>query len=166
MLDLARARIGGGIAIKPEEGDFALLIGPVAREHQAASPDRHIEVVNSGALSGQWDSERIAQVASNLIGNAIQHGDPRGPVVVHLDGTQRDAVVFSVDNDGVIPIERQAGLFDPFKDGHQRVGRNGGLGLGLYIVQQIVTAHGGSIEVLTEEDRRTVFRVRLPRKPA
>ncbi len=165
MLDLARARIGGGIAIKREEGDFGLLIGPVVREHQAASPDRHIEIASRGTLSGQWDSERIAQVASNLIGNAIKHGDPRGPVVLHLDGTQRDAVVFSVDNDGVIPIERQAGLFDPFKDGHQRVGRNEGLGLGLYIVQQIVTAHGGSIEVRTEEDRRTVFRVRLPRKP-
>jgi two-component system sensor histidine kinase/response regulator len=166
MLDLARARIGGGIAIKREEGDFGLLIGPVVREHQAASPDRHIEIINRGALGGQWDSERIAQVASNLIGNAIKHGDPHGPVVVHLDGTQRDSVVFSVVNDGVIPLERQARLFDPFKDGHQRVGRNEGLGLGLYIVQQIVTAHGGGIEVHTEEGRRTVFRVCLPRKPA
>ncbi len=66
-------------------------------------------------------------------------------------------------NDGVIPAERHAGLFDPFKDGHQRAGRNEGLGLGLYIVQQIVTAHAGSIDVRTEDERRTVFRVRLPR---
>jgi len=166
MLDLARARIGGGIAVKPQDGDFEVLVGAVVREHQAASPDRNIEVVSSGALDGQWDPERIAQVASNLIGNAIKHGDPRSPVRVLLDGTGRDAVVFSVENDGFIPRERQAGLFDPFKDGQQRVGRNEGLGLGLYIVQQIVSAHAGRIDVRSEQDRRTIFRVQLPRRSA
>jgi two-component system, sensor histidine kinase and response regulator len=104
-------------------------------------------------------------VASNLIGNAIKHGDPRGPVLVHLDGTDRDSILFSVTNDGVIPAERHAGLFDPFKDGQQRVGWFEGLGLGLYIVQQIVTAHSGSIGVRSDENRRTTFRVQLPREP-
>ena len=166
MLDLARARIGGGIAVKPEAGEFDVLIGPVVREHQAASPDRTIEVIGSGGLRGQWDHDRIAQVASNLIGNAIKHGDPRGPVTVRLNGTHRDCVIFSVENDGVIPAERHAGLFDPFKDGQQRVGRNEGLGLGLYIVQQIVAAHGGSIDVRSEQNRRTIFTVELPRRSA
>jgi two-component system, sensor histidine kinase and response regulator len=163
MLDLARARIGGGIAIKREEGDLDALIVPVVGEHQAASPGRQIEVACRGVLRGQWDAERIAQVASNLIGNAIKHGEPAGPVLVDLDGTDRDGVALTVTNDGVIPSERHAGLFDPFKDGQQRVGRNEGLGLGLYIVQQIVTAHAGRIEVRSEELRRTVFRVWLPR---
>jgi two-component system, sensor histidine kinase and response regulator len=163
MLDLARARIGGGIAVKPQDGEFDVLIAPVVREHQAASPERNIEVTRSGRLRGQWDPDRIAQVASNLIGNAIKHGDPRGPVKVRLDGTQPDWVVFSVENDGVIPLERQAGLFDPFKNGQQRVGRNEGLGLGLYIVQQIVAAHAGTIDVHSEQDQRTIFRVQLPR---
>jgi two-component system, sensor histidine kinase and response regulator len=163
MLDLARARVGGGIAVKPQQGEFDVLVGPVVREHQAASPDRNIEVIRSGVLSGQWDPDRIAQVASNLIGNALKHGDPRGPVKVRLDGTHRDKVVFSVENDGVIPAERHAGLFDPFKDGQQRVGRNEGLGLGLYIVQQIVSAHAGSIDVHSEQDLRTIFKVQLPR---
>jgi two-component system sensor histidine kinase/response regulator len=166
MLDLARARVGNGIAIKREEGDLGVLIGPVVREQQAASPARHIEIVSRGVLKGEWDAERIAQVASNLIGNAIKHGDPNGPVVVSLDGTHSDTVCLSVANDGVIPAERHAGLFDPFKDGQQRVGRNEGLGLGLYIVQQIVTAHAGSIDVRTEDERLTVFRVRLPRRLA
>jgi two-component system sensor histidine kinase/response regulator len=163
MLDLARARVGSGIAVRREAGNLSALIDPVVREHQAASPDRSIKTKTSGVLRGEWDAERIAQVASNLIGNAIKHGDPRGPIVVHLDGTREDAVDFSVANDGVIPADRHSGLFDPSKDGHQRVGRNEGLGLGLYIVQQIVAAHAGSIEVMTEEGRRTVFRVRLPR---
>lgn len=164
MLDLARARVGNGIAIKREDGDLGALIGPVVREHQAASPGRHVEIASRGVLRGQWDAERIAQVASNLIGNAIKHGDPNGPVVVGLDGTHGGSVFFSVTNDGVIPAERHAGLFDPFKDGQQRAGRNEGLGLGLYIVQQIVMAHAGSIDVRTEDERRTVFRVHLPRR--
>jgi signal transduction histidine kinase len=165
MLDLARARVGGGIAIKYEEGDLGALITPVVREHQAASPGRQIELVRSGQLKGQWDTERIAQMASNLVGNAIKHGDPQGPVLLQLDGTHPDTVVFSVLNDGVIAPERQSSLFDPFKNGQHRVGRNEGLGLGLYIVQQIVAAHAGQIEVHAEADRRTVFRVRLPRQP-
>jgi two-component system, sensor histidine kinase and response regulator len=163
MLDLARARVGNGIAIKPEEGDIGVLLGPVVREHQTASPGRHIGIVSRGVLRGQWDAERIAQVASNLIGNAIKHGEANGPIVVHLDGTDSDTVSFSVVNDGVIPQERHAGLFDPFKDGKQRVGRNEGLGLGLYIVQQIVAAHAGTIDVRIEDEQRTVFRVQLPR---
>jgi signal transduction histidine kinase len=166
MLDLARARVGGGIAVKLQQGEFDALIGPVVREHQAASPDRCIEVIRHGVLSGQWDADRIAQVASNLIGNAIKHGDPHSPVKVRLDGTHRDSVIFSVENEGVIPAERHAGLFDPFKDGQQRAGRNEGLGLGLYIVQQIVTAHAGSIDVRSEQEQRTIFRVELPRQSA
>jgi two-component system sensor histidine kinase/response regulator len=165
MLDLARARVGGGIVIKREEGDLGALITPVVREHQTASPGRQIEIARSGALKGQWDAERIAQVASNLVGNAIKHGAPLGSVEVYLDGSHPDAVVFSVVNDGTIAPERQPSLFNPFKNGQHRVGRNEGLGLGLYIVQQIVTAHAGRIEVHTEEDRRTVFRVHLPRRP-
>ena len=164
MLDLARVRVGGGIAVKRGEGVLSALIDPVVREHRDASPGRLIKVNTTGALQGQWDAERIAQVASNLIGNAIKHGDPGGPIVVDLDGTREDAVLFAVSNDGVIPEGLKAGLFDPFKDGHRRVGRNEGLGLGLFIVQQIVAAHAGSIEVVTEEGRRTVFRVRLPRR--
>ncbi len=163
MLDLARARLGGGIAIKREEGDLDTLLTPVVREHQTSAPDRRIEFVSTGALRGQWDAERIAQVASNLIGNAIKHGDADGSIMVQLDGMRSETIIFSVANDGVIPAERHPGLFDPFKDGQHRVGRNEGLGLGLYIVQQIVTAHGGSIEVRSEDDRRTVFRVHLPR---
>ena len=78
MLDLARARLGGGIVVKREPADFKALVERVLREHQAAAPDRVIEARYEGDMAGNWDPERIAQVASNLIGNAVKHGDGAG----------------------------------------------------------------------------------------
>jgi two-component system sensor histidine kinase/response regulator len=165
MLDLARARLAGGIVVKLEPVDFGTLVERVVREHQAAAPERIIETQFAGDFSGQCDAERIAQVASNLIGNALKHGDPAAPVQVRLDGSQADAVLLSVANQGIIPAELMEHLFDPFRGGQRPAGRSEGLGLGLYIVFQIVKAHRGRVDVTTGEDNRTVFRVRLPRAP-
>jgi signal transduction histidine kinase len=162
MLDLARARLGGGIIIKREPADFKALVERVVREHQAAAPARLIESSVDGDCSGEWDTERIAQVASNLIGNALKHGDPNGPVEVRLDGTAPDRVTLSVRNGGTIPPHMVAHLFDPFR-GERQSGRSEGLGLGLYIVSQIVQAHDGSVDVETGKDAATVFRVAIPR---
>lgn len=163
MLDLSRARLGGGIALKPESADFRQLVERVLREHRVTSPDRRIETRFDGDTSGRWDCERIAQVASNLIGNALKHGDAAAPVVVAVDGTQRDQVAFSVANRGVIPPELREHLFDPFRGAERSGGRREGLGLGLYIVDQIVRAHRGRVEVESGADDRTVFRVAVPR---
>ncbi len=165
MLDLARARLAGGIAVNLEPGDFKALVERVVREHRAAAPDRLIESDYAGDFSGQWDAERIAQVASNLIGNALKHGDPAAPVQVRLDGTGGDAVLMSVANKGNIPPELLEHLFDPFRGGQRSAGRSEGLGLGLYIVFQIIKAHRGNVEVDTGNDDKTVFRVALPRTP-
>jgi two-component system sensor histidine kinase/response regulator len=163
MLDLARARLGGGILIKREATDFKALLERVLREHQAAAPDRPIEAAYEGVFSGHWDSERIAQVASNLIGNALKHGSPAVPVEVRLDGTQADYVVLVVKNAGTIPAAILPHLFDPFRGGRREPGRGEGLGLGLYIVSQIVQAHDGVVDVGTGEGDATAFHVRLPR---
>jgi signal transduction histidine kinase len=165
MLDLARARLAGGIVLKREPGDIKALVERVIRECQAASPGRVIETVYSGDFAGHWDAERIAQVATNLIGNALKHGDPTGPVVTQLDGTKQQEVILNVANRGTIPPELVNHLFDPFRGGHRPAGRSEGLGLGLYIVYQVVKAHGGSVEVTTGRDDRTVFQVSLPRNP-
>ena len=162
MLDLARARVGGGILVKREPADIKTLVERVVREQQAAAPTRTIETAWVGDCFGHWDSERIAQVASNLIGNALKHGDPNGAVSVALDGSSMDAVTLMVRNGGTIPVELQGQLFDPFR-GNRQSGRSEGLGLGLYIVSQIVQAHEGSISVETGIDDRTSFQVRLPR---
>ena len=163
MLDLTRARLGGGINVKREPVDFRAVMERVLREHQASSPDRLIEAEYAGNLTGQWDSERIAQVASNLIGNALKHGDPKMPVRVRLEGTQNDDVSLIVENGGCIPADLLPHLFDPFR-GDRQPGRGEGLGLGLYIVSQIVQAHDGTVDVHTGERNETAFHVRMPRE--
>jgi signal transduction histidine kinase len=166
MLDLARARLGGGIIVKRERVDFKALVERVLREHQAAAPERVIEAAYDGNLSGFWDPERIAQVASNLIGNALKHGSPAAPIGVRLDGTEREAVTLVVKNGGVIPADILPHLFDPFRGAQRQSGRADGLGLGLYIVSQIVQAHDGRVNVKTGEAGETAFHIRLPRADA
>jgi two-component system sensor histidine kinase/response regulator len=162
MLDLARARLGGGIVVKRERVDFKALVERVLREHQAAAPDRVIEARYQGDLAGDWDSERIAQAASNLIGNAVKHGSAAKPIRISLDGTLPEQVSLTVQNGGTIPEDILPHLFDPFR-GSQLRSRGDGLGLGLYIVSQIVQAHDGVVDVNTGKDDETAFCVRLPR---
>ena len=164
MLDLARARLAGGIIVQRQFGDLRTLLDPVIREHQAAAPHCSIECVYAGEFTGHWDAERVAQVASNLIGNALKHGEASAPVQVHLDGNAAHAVAFSVANAGAIPPQTVEHLFDPFRGGARPAGRSAGLGLGLYIVYQIVKAHGGEVSVATGGNT-TTFKVQLPRAP-
>jgi two-component system sensor histidine kinase/response regulator len=164
LLDLTRARLAGGIALKRETVDFGALLHRVAKEQEAAFPDRHVEVAQQGDVTGDWDIDRLGQVASNLIGNALQHGCDGQPIRVSLDGADAERVVLSVENDGVIPPEMMPHLFDPFRGGQRNAGRNEGLGLGLYIVQQIVHAHGGRVDVQSTPDTHTRFRVSVPRR--
>jgi two-component system, sensor histidine kinase and response regulator len=163
MLDLARARLGGGIPVERKPGDFKSLVERALREHQASAPERSLEAAYEGDFAGHWDPERIAQVASNLMGNALKHGDPAAPIRVRLDGTGVDSVILTVRNAGTIPHDILPHLFDPFRGGQRQAGRGEGLGLGLYIVSQIVQAHDGAVEVETGKGNETLFRVSLPR---
>jgi two-component system, sensor histidine kinase and response regulator len=165
MQSLARARLAGGFILEREPGDFRALVERVIREHQSAAPDRLIESTSTGEFVGFWDAERIAQVASNLIGNALKHGDPQTAVAVRLDGTDPESVSLSVVNSGTIPDQLRDHLFDPFRGGQRPAGRSEGLGLGLYIVFQIVKGHRGSVDVESGRNNQTAFRVVLPRSP-
>jgi two-component system sensor histidine kinase/response regulator len=165
MLDLTRARLGGGIPLRRQETDFGQLVQRVIQEHQVSSPDRTFQINQEGSLSGYWDADRLAQVTSNLIGNALEHGESREAILVNLNGTPTDAVTLAVTNSGVVPPEVLPHLFDPFRGGQRHVGRSDGLGLGLFIVQQIVLAHGGQVDVKSDSGR-TTFSVRLPRRAA
>jgi two-component system, sensor histidine kinase and response regulator len=101
-------------------------------------------------------------VTSNLVGNALEHGDSRDPILVMVNGTRPEIVTLAVTNSGVVPPDVQPHLFDPFRGGQRHLGRSEGLGLGLYIVQQIVLAHGGQVDVMSDAGR-TTFSVKLPR---
>jgi signal transduction histidine kinase len=165
LVDLARARLAGGIPIDCQDADAGVLVERVIQEQRAAAPDREIVLTSEGALWGCWDAERLAQVVANLVGNAVRHGQPDTPVMVRLDGLRDDALVFTIENAGAIDPDVLPFVFDPFRGGHKGGGRSDGLGLGLYIVQQIVRAHGGTIDAWSDEGR-TRFTVTIPKAAA
>ena len=167
LLDLARGRLAGGMQIAREPGDFAAIVARVVRESQAAKPGRALEMRQQGDdFNGQWDSGRLAQVASNLVSNALQYGDPSEPVLVELDGTRAESVAMVVSNAGNIPPDLLPQIFDPFRGRSGPGRRSEGLGLGLYIVKELVEAHEGRVDVSSNPGERTRFTVRLPRQPS
>lgn len=164
MLDLARARLGGGIALAREQMALGEVTDKVVQEYRATYPDCIIHSNRIGHDAGHWDPERLAQVVANLLGNALQHGVVGQPVSVRIDGAAEHEVLLQVANQGVIPSEVLPSIFDPFRGGESTSGARNGLGLGLYIAQQIVTAHGGRVDVVSGEETQTVVTVRLPRR--
>ncbi len=163
MLDLARGRLAGGIPIVRRPVDLKALAEQIVAEHRIVAPTRRIELRISGDLSGAWDGDRCGQLMSNLLDNAMRYGNDSAPVECVVDGTAPDAVTIAVANDGRIDEALVPHLFDPFRSRQGQRVKGDGLGLGLYIVEQIATAHGGSVEVATGPGDRTTFHVRLPR---
>jgi PAS domain S-box-containing protein len=163
LLDFTRLRFHGSLPVAAEEIDLDELVRGVVAELQAAHRKREIELCASGNLRGRWDPGRIAQLLSNLAANALCHGASESPVRVALAG-QGEAVLLSVSNRGpVIAPELVDRLFEPFQQGTDgNGGGRRGLGLGLFIVREIVKAHGGTIDVRSRDDL-TTFAVTLPR---
>jgi signal transduction histidine kinase len=162
LLDVTRARLAGGIPVVRRRADAGAVVSRVVADHQLACPGRRIELTVEGACVGEWDPDRLSQVAANLVGNAFQHGDAGAPIAVRVDGRHASQVVLTVTSGGAIPVQVRATIFDPFSRG-ARTDAQSGLGLGLYIAQQIVLAHGGTIHVDVDNGRSTTFRVVLPR---
>jgi signal transduction histidine kinase len=164
VLDVSRVRLGGGIPLRRERTELLGLVQRVLREHQSAYPDRAMHLSQQGDMQGEWDAGRLAQVISNLVGNALQHGDPASPIQVALAGTAPESVSITVANQGRIPPLLLPHIFEPFRGGAERA-VNGGerLGLGLFIVQEIVRAHQGTVSVSSGDDQRTQFTLQLPR---
>lgn len=168
LLDFTRSRLGGGIPIVRAEMNMGKIVHDVVDEMLAAHPDRVIEIETRGTQSGEWDCARISQVLTNLIGNALEHGSPLTAVRVDVTGDD-DAITIAVQNRGPgIPEDQLDGIFTAMKPkdgaGTPAVGGpSGNLGLGLYIADQIVRAHKGTIEVQSSDESGTTFSVRLPR---
>jgi PAS domain S-box-containing protein len=155
LLDFTRARFSG-FQVDPAPMDMAEVCARIVDEVRTAHSERWIELQRHGDLRGVWDRARVSQVASNLIGNAVQHGED--PIVVAADDAG-DAVRVSVSNRGE-PIEpaKMGSLFEPFRRGDG----SKGTGLGLFIAREILRSHGGTIEVAST-DRATTFTTRWPR---
>lgn len=167
LLDFARTRFGDRIPIVREAMDIGRVVTEVATEITASAPHRTLDVKKSGDLRGEWDASRVAQVLTNLLGNAIDHGSADAPVVVTARGDERE-VVIAVHNEGLpIPESDLRRVFDAISTPELSASRDRRhLGLGLYIVDKIVAAHGGFVDVQSSEKEGTVFTVHLPRKGA
>jgi signal transduction histidine kinase len=162
LFDLTRARLDGGIPIVRGPLNLRPLAESVFQEHRLSAPTRAMTLELAGDLQGNWDGTRLEQLLSNLLGNAVQHGSDSVPIQLELSGEAADEVTFVVSSGGQIPPELLPVLFDPFR-GRARGPRSDGLGLGLFIVQQIALAHGGRVEVESSPEAGTQFRLRLPR---
>lgn len=162
ILDVSRARLGGGIPIEPRPTDLHQIASNVIAEIEAAHPERQVMLHAEGDYTGHWDAPRMEQVLSNLLGNAMRHGEPSSPVHVTLQPDDAH-VSLRVHNAGHIPPSLLPRIFEPFQATPESRARAGGLGLGLYIVQQIVLAHGGRVDVRSTPCDGTTFHLSLPR---
>jgi signal transduction histidine kinase len=163
VLDFARGRLGGGVSVAPRPlSDLGETLEQVVQEMRSAHPHRAIASDLVIAEEVAVDRDRLGQLLSNLVGNALTHGAPDGEIRVAAfvgDGLFE----LSVSNAGEpIPQELMPGLFQPFHRGKRSTGNRDGLGLGLYIASQIAQAHGGLLEVVSDTTE-TTFRFRMPR---
>jgi signal transduction histidine kinase len=161
ILDFASGRLGGGITLNFENSNsLEEALRQVITEILIAYPERKIEVKFDMASFVKSDTKRIAQLFSNILGNAISHGDKNTPIFVDAT-TNKGAFDLSVTNMGTkISEEALNQLFKPFSRGKVRIGQEG-LGLGLFICQQIANAHNGEIKV-ESTDEKTCFTFRIP----
>ena len=168
LLDFTGAGLGGVMPTSPAPMDLGKLCSEVIDEMRAAYPQRTIRYDARGDLAGHWDPARLRQLVSNLMGNAIQHGGDTSPIDLKASG-EGPGVQLTVHNSGPpIPHNLLPTIFDPLVRDQspelQKQRRPGSIGLGLYIAREVVTAHGGSIEVKSSAEEGTLFTVRLPRK--
>lgn len=167
LLHVARLH-GGRVSLMPQASDLGAICAAIVDECQVSRGAAAVTLEQRGDTRATIDPDLIAQVVQNLIGNALQHGDPASPVVVTLDGTAADTLVMSVSNGGVIDARALPHIFEAFRSGADAPAGGGtpeGLGLGLYIARELVMLHGGTVVAESSpEQRTTTFTMTLPRE--
>ncbi len=163
LLDFTRIRVSGGLPCSGRSGNLGILAAKAIDEIECEHPRRLLELATEGDLDGVWDVERLGQMVRNLVSNAIAHGDAGSPVTLRIVG-RGDAVELVVHNFGPpIQADELDGIFNPFRRSGQSATRSG-LGLGLFVVHEIVRAHGGTMHVASSAEDGTRFSVVLPRR--
>ena len=165
LLDFARLRAGATVPLLTQNIDLMHLLEQTLGEIGAVHPEAKFDVVHRGDARGVWDDDRLCQILSNLLVNAVDHGTKEEDVRVVVDGCSSGEILVSIHNGGAIPGERLSRIFEPLRGSTERRPRAAGLGLGLFITREIAKAHGGSIDVHSTEPEGTTFTVRLPRQP-
>ena len=167
LLDLTRSRLGGGIPIDPRPLDMSDVCQQVVGETELTHPDRSMKVDARGDLKGVWDRDRMYQLLANLIRNAVQHGEPKSAIVVRIEGQETQVVIDVLNQGEPIPAATLPYIFDAFRKGRSEPrSQTHGLGLGLFIAQEIARSHGGVITATSSEGEGTTFRLRVPRDSA
>jgi len=165
LLDFTQARLGSGLPVHRQRVDLHLVTDTVVDELRVSTPDQQLVVKHSGDATGEFDGERIAQAVGNLIGNALKFSPEEEAVTVEVRG-EAAAVVLSVHNHGEpISAELLPHLFTPLQRGKDTEKGVRSIGLGLYIVEQIMKSHGGEVRVTSTREAGTRFTLRLPRRP-
>lgn len=164
LLDLARIR-SGEMQPRAVPANVDELCRAIADEFLAVDQPSRIVVECAGDMRCVCDTGMMSQVMSNLLGNALMHGEAGQPVLLNIDGAAQDHLAIRVGNRGAIPAAQLACLFEPYQQGCESRKSGQGLGLGLYTARMFVQAHGGDIGVRSAEGEGTVFSVTLPREP-
>lgn len=163
ILDYARGRFGGGIPLEFKHNDsLEEVITQLVAENQAMSSERVIETHYDLKEAVLCDSDRVAQLFSNILGNAIAHGEADQPIRVKAISGEGEFLLSVTNSGDKIPLVVMDRLFQPFSREDGRPGKKG-LGLGLYIASEIARAHGGSLEA-DSSDQQTCFTFRMPTK--
>jgi PAS domain S-box-containing protein len=166
LLDFTRIRLGKGIPVDERTTDLAEVCRLAMDEFESAGEADRLRLQLVGDSVGLWDVDRLLQLVSNLVSNALTHGQSPGVVTIRVDGSDSRYLNLEVHNAGVVPPEVLPLLFEPFRSGtNKKEERSNGLGLGLFISQQIALAHSGTIDVTSSAAEGTRFIVKLPRNP-
>jgi signal transduction histidine kinase len=164
LLDFAGSRLGREMPMRAREANLVDACRDALAEVMAAHPRRRFQLEHEGDLRGVFDPERIGQALSNLLNNAINHGNADRLVEMRAREEREELVVDVINEGEPIPADLLHALLDPALRAPGRAGEgSSGLGLGLYIAQQVARAHGGSVTAASE-DQKIRFSLRLPRK--
>jgi signal transduction histidine kinase len=167
LLEYTRTQLGKGIPVKPKACSLLAICREAVEEVRAARPERHFVFDVAEDLAGWVDDARLRQALSNLLNNAVQHGEPGSPITL-LARAEGQEIVISVKNLGdPIPADSLQVIFDPLVQLSTRSAAAPevpatNLGLGLFIAREVALGHQGTLDVVSDAANGTVFTMRLP----
>lgn len=166
LIDFTRSRLGRKLPMLIAPANMAKICADIVEELQIAHPERTIIMEMKGSFDGEWDKQRISQVFSNLLGNAIQHGDSASPIEVKLTSSKNKILIKVINQGKPIPPCKIKHIFEPLiryeENENADYLQKTSLGLGLYITREIVLAHNGNLKVTSNAAKGTVFEITLP----